>query len=101
MSGVGFFWIGVIFGLVALLCLLILGFLSLDLFLSFFPEPGLRPAAQSPYFCQKNKVTEQKLTLLPPTLRFAKGNLHHASHAVRCETPDALRALVRQSQRVR
>ena len=67
----------------------------------FFPEPGLRPAAQLPYFCQKNKVTQQKLTLLPPTLRCAKGNLHHASHAVRCETPDALRALVRQSQRVR
>ena len=91
MSGVGFLWIGVIFGLVALLCLLIFGFRFLDLFLGFFPEPGLRPAAQLPYFCQKNKVTEQKLTLLPPTLRFAKGNLHHASHAVRCETPDALK----------
>ena len=47
MSGVGFLWIGVIFGLVALLCLLIFGFRFLDLFLGFFPEPGLRPAAQS------------------------------------------------------
>ena len=60
-------------------------------FVVFFRCRDVRPAAQSLYFYQKNKVTKQKLTLLPPTLRCAKGNLHHASHAVRCETPDALK----------
>ena len=90
MSGVGFLWIGVIFGLVALLCLLIFGFRFLDLFLGFFPEPGLRPAAQLPYFCQKNKVTQQKLTLLLTTLRCAPGNLPQSTDPARRGTPAAL-----------
>ena len=60
-----------IFGLVALLCLLIFGFRFLDLFLGFFPEPGLRPAAQSLPFASPKASNQVKgdPTAPDPSLR--------------------------------
>ena len=50
---------------------------------------------------RQKKVGKEKATLLAATLRFAAGNLRRDAGGVRCRTRYALRAALRQLQRVR
>ncbi|PZQ69814.1 MAG: hypothetical protein DI563_19170 [Variovorax paradoxus] len=57
---------------------------------------------RSPFLLlRQKKGTKEKATLLAATLRFAAGNLRRDAAGVRCRTRYALRAALRQLQRVR
>ena len=57
---------------------------------------------RSPFLLlRQKKGTKEKATLLAATLRFAAGNLRRDAAGVRCRTRYALRAALKQLQRVR